>query len=89
MLWTAKSSDRHASPVKPLGWDFSYYASLQGWEVKNMVVITRKKNVVITRKTNEGVVVGDDIFITVLEVRDDLVRLGIECPKETPFHQGV
>jgi carbon storage regulator len=54
-----------------------------------MVVITQKKNVVITRKTNEGVVVGDDIFITVLEVRDDLVRLGIECPKETPFHQGV
>ena len=44
--------------------------------------------VVITRKTNESVVVGDDIFITVLEVRGDLVRLGIECPKETPIHRS-
>lgn len=38
---------------------------------------------VLTRKANERVLIGDDIVITVLEVRgDSSVRLGIEAPRD-------
>jgi len=43
---------------------------------------------VIPRKKNEAIVVGDDIIVTVIEIRDDKVRLGIDCPKEVSFHRG-
>lgn len=32
---------------------------------------------VISRQVNEGLVIGDDVFVTVLEIQDDFVRLGI------------
>jgi carbon storage regulator len=42
---------------------------------------------VIPRKKGQGIVVGEDIFITVMEIRGDRVRLAVECPKEVPFHR--
>jgi carbon storage regulator len=36
---------------------------------------------VLTRKKDEGIVIGKDIKVTVLEVKGDLVKLGIEAPK--------
>lgn len=35
---------------------------------------------VITRKTDEGLVIGDNIRITVAEIGKDRVKLGIEAP---------
>ena len=37
--------------------------------------------IVIPREKGESVVIGDDIILTVIEVRGDKVRLGIEHPK--------
>ncbi|MBC7105381.1 MAG: carbon storage regulator CsrA [Firmicutes bacterium] len=37
---------------------------------------------VLTRRKNESILVGDNIRITVLDVRDDAVRIGIEAPRE-------
>ncbi len=37
---------------------------------------------VLTRETNESVVIDDDVTVTVLEVRDGKVRLGIRAPRE-------
>lgn len=37
---------------------------------------------VLTRKTNERIVIGDNIRITVVGVRGSHVRLGIEAPPE-------
>ncbi|HEY6801548.1 MAG TPA: carbon storage regulator [Agromyces sp.] len=38
---------------------------------------------VLTRKSNERVLIGDDVVITILEVRgDSSVRIGIEAPRE-------
>lgn len=37
---------------------------------------------VLTRKLNESIVIADNITITVVEIRGDKVRLGIEAPKE-------
>jgi len=42
---------------------------------------------VLSRKKNESIVVSDDIVITVVEIRGDKVRLGIEAPKEMPVHR--
>jgi carbon storage regulator len=40
-----------------------------------------------SRKKNEGLVIGDSIIVTVVEVRGDKVRLGIELPKEMSLHR--
>lgn len=37
---------------------------------------------VITRKLGEGLMISDDIKITVIEVGKDRVRIGIDAPKE-------
>jgi len=42
---------------------------------------------VLSRKLNEVIVIGDDITIVVVEIRGDKVRLGIEAPKEVPVHR--
>jgi carbon storage regulator len=42
---------------------------------------------VLTRKTNECIIIRDDIVVTVVEIRGDRVRLGIEAPKEVPVHR--
>ena len=42
---------------------------------------------VLSRKTNESIVIRDNIVITVVGVRGDKVRLGIEAPKEIAVHR--
>ena len=37
---------------------------------------------VLTRKAGEGIWIGDDIRVRVLEVRDGKVKLGIQAPEE-------
>ncbi|QDT46987.1 carbon storage regulator CsrA [Symmachiella dynata] len=43
---------------------------------------------VLSRKKNESIVIDDNIVITVVEVRGDKVRLGIQAPKEIPVHRS-
>lgn len=42
---------------------------------------------VLSRKTNESVVIDDKIVVTVIEIRGDKVRLGFEAPKDVPIHR--
>lgn len=42
---------------------------------------------VMSRKKNEALVINHDITVTVIEIRGDKVRLGIESPPETPVHR--
>lgn len=42
---------------------------------------------VLTRKKDERIRIGDDITVCVVEIRDDKVRLGFEVPKEIPVHR--
>ncbi len=42
---------------------------------------------VLSRKKNESIIINDDIVITVVEIRGDKVRLGIEAPKEISVHR--
>ena len=43
---------------------------------------------VLSRKKNERIVIGENIVITVVEIRGDRVRLGIEAPQEVPIHRS-
>jgi carbon storage regulator len=36
---------------------------------------------VLSRRLGESVVIGDDVVVTVLEIRGDVVRLGIDAPR--------
>ena len=42
---------------------------------------------VLSRKTNEQIVIRDNIVITVVAIRGDKVRLGIEAPTDIPIHR--
>lgn len=42
---------------------------------------------VLSRKSNEAIVINDDIVITIVEIRGDKVRLGIVAPKDVPVHR--
>jgi carbon storage regulator len=43
---------------------------------------------VFSRKKNESLVIGDHITLTVIEIRGDKVRLGIEHPGDASVHRG-
>lgn len=42
---------------------------------------------VLSRKKDEKIVIGDNISVMVIEIRGDKVRLGIEAPKEVTVHR--
>ncbi len=42
---------------------------------------------VLTRTINEKIVIGDDVSVTVLGVKGNQVRIGIEAPLEIPVHR--
>ncbi|MGG3887918.1 carbon storage regulator CsrA [Metabacillus fastidiosus] len=42
---------------------------------------------VLTRKTNEAIQIGDDIEITILSISGDQVKLGINAPKNIEIHR--
>ena len=39
---------------------------------------------VLTRKSNQSIMIGDDVEVTVLSVTGDKVRIGIQAPGEVP-----
>ena len=42
---------------------------------------------VLTRRKNQSIMIGDDIIITVLEVKGDQVRLGITAPRDVQVYR--
>ena len=39
---------------------------------------------VLTRKSNESIMIGDEIELTILSVSGDKVRVGIQAPRDIP-----
>jgi carbon storage regulator len=42
---------------------------------------------VLTRRAGESVMIGDNVTITVLEARGDVIRLGIQAPRDVQVHR--
>ena len=42
---------------------------------------------VLTRRKNQSIVIGEDIVVTVLEVKGDQIRLGITAPREVQVYR--
>ena len=43
---------------------------------------------VLTRKPGERLVIGDNIVITVVEIKGDNIRIGIDAPREVKVYRG-
>ncbi|MDR1231109.1 MAG: carbon storage regulator CsrA [Spirochaetaceae bacterium] len=42
---------------------------------------------ILSRKTNEKIMIGDDISITVIEIRGDQIRVGVDAPKHVKVYR--
>ena len=42
---------------------------------------------ILTRRVGETLIIGDDVFITVLGVKGNQVKIGINAPKNVPVHR--
>ncbi|MEW4489080.1 hypothetical protein KOR42_18380 [Thalassoglobus neptunius] len=42
---------------------------------------------VLSRHRDESIMIGDDVVVTIVDIRGDKVRLGIQAPTEIPVHR--
>ncbi|RME89574.1 MAG: carbon storage regulator [Candidatus Hydrogenedentota bacterium] len=43
---------------------------------------------VLARKLNESIVIGENVEIVVIEIKGDQVKLGIKAPRDIPVYRG-
>ena len=54
-----------------------------GWQLS----VREKNMLILTRRIGETLIIGDDVNITVLGVKGNQVRLGINAPKDVSVHR--
>ena len=42
---------------------------------------------VLSRHRDESIMIGDDVVVTIVDIRGDKVRLGIDAPQSIPVHR--
>jgi len=42
---------------------------------------------VLSRHRDESIMIGDDVVVTIVDIRGDKVRLGIAAPQHIPVHR--
>jgi carbon storage regulator len=68
--------------------------SFSGWLLRNWDSPIQETHqggsavILNSRMTNEGIVLGDDITLKVIEIRDDKVRMGTELPTGGTVHRA-
>ncbi len=43
---------------------------------------------VLSRRVGDSIAIGDDVVVTILEVRSDVVRVGIDAPRSVRVHRA-
>ena len=51
------------------------------------ICISKTNMLILTRKLNEAIQIGDDIRIIILDIGNSRVKIGIEAPKETKIQR--
>lgn len=41
----------------------------------------------LSRKMNQSIIINDDIEVTVLEIKGDQIKIGIDAPKSVPIYR--
>lgn len=59
--------------------DICCWMNSRRWEENKMLVLTRKRN--------ESIIINDDIEITVIDIQNDQVRIGITAPKDVSIYR--
>lgn len=62
-------------------------ALVMGSTVRNLHIRREATVLILTRKLGEVLHIGDDIKVTVLNVKGNQVRLGIDAPKDVSVHR--
>ena len=53
------------------------------------ILVERGKHLlVLSRRRDQTLVIGDNVEVTILEIKGGQVRLGINAPKAVPVHRG-
>jgi len=42
---------------------------------------------ILTRRSGESLIIGDDVTVTILGIKGNQVRVGVNAPKDTPVHR--
>ena len=42
---------------------------------------------VLSRQRDESIIIGDNVVVTIVDIRGDKVRIGIQAPEEVPVHR--
>ena len=42
---------------------------------------------VLSRQRDESIMIGDNVVVTVVDIRGDRVRLGVDAPTDVPVHR--
>ncbi|MEA3466141.1 MAG: carbon storage regulator CsrA [Thermodesulfobacteriota bacterium] len=42
---------------------------------------------VLTRKVGEGIIIGDDVKLTIIEIKGGSIRIGIDAPRDKKIHR--
>jgi carbon storage regulator len=50
-------------------------------------LIAENVMLVLSRHRDESIMIGDDVVVTIVDIRGDKVRLGIEAPQSIPVHR--
>ena len=59
----------------------AFYGQMSGYFVREILML------ILTRRIGETLIIGDDVNITVLGVKGNQVRLGINAPKDVSVHR--
>jgi carbon storage regulator len=64
-----------------------YNAAVRDHGSQDFTITEERNMLVLSRKRNETLVIGNGITVTVLAVDGDRVKLGIVAPSEVPVHR--